>query len=167
MKIPPPSIPAQLKPEAEGLLCEGNRLYDRNDFGGAVEAYTQGLVFDPKSGVLYAHRAKAYLGWTRASSLTEMRPQKEICDLRLEYKLQAVKDAHRATDLEPKWATSWMRIAEALKALLAEEDSVNATPAVKDELTRIKIVNGIRAALENGALFTKCTYSELCYVLNE
>ncbi|KIK56340.1 hypothetical protein GYMLUDRAFT_47109 [Collybiopsis luxurians FD-317 M1] len=162
-KVPPPSIPAQIKPETEQFLKEGDERYSQNDFSGAVEAYTQALAIQSKSGVVYASRAQAYLSW--AQSLDMQIPEAEISaspgpedeeregnnERRAALKAEALKDAQRATDFEPMWATSWTRVAEALKALLLEE----TLDANQDEVKQMKVLNGIRAALENAILFTK------------
>jgi stress-induced-phosphoprotein 1 len=47
--------------KAEELRKEGNELYEKGDYPGAVKVYTEGLRRDPNSKAIYSNRCAAYI----------------------------------------------------------------------------------------------------------
>ncbi|KAG2145363.1 uncharacterized protein EDB93DRAFT_1251463 [Suillus bovinus] len=81
-----PTSAAQLK-----LKNEGNELFKKQDYVGAIIKYTEAIALDDKNAVLYANRA--------------------ACNYALSKYLDAVDDAHLATEIDPSYAKGWSRLA--------------------------------------------------------
>ncbi len=60
-----PQKSTQLSGKALELKTRANMEYESRNFWGAINLYSQALILEPDSGVLYANRAAAYLkrGW--------------------------------------------------------------------------------------------------------
>ncbi|KAG2122778.1 hypothetical protein DEU56DRAFT_983975 [Suillus clintonianus] len=79
------------EPTAAQLKDEGNELFKKQDYVGAIVKYTEAIALDDKNAVLYANRA--------------------ACNHALNRYLDAVDDAHMATELDPGYAKGWSRLA--------------------------------------------------------
>lgn len=103
-----------------------------------MSAYTLALASAPNSAVLYANRALSHLKLAvehepDGSTTEKLRPK-------------ALQDATRATELDPRYAKGWVRLAEAL--LAAGEDDAGLAPEKRAEGRRV-VAAGVRQALEN------------------
>lgn len=96
----------QTKEKAEALKLEGNRAMAAKDFDTAIAKYTSAIELIPTNAVYLSNRAAAY------SSLRKH-------DL-------ALKDAKKATEVEPAYAKGWSRLGLANYALGNPEESLKA-----------------------------------------
>lgn len=79
-----------INPElAEELRKQGNELYEKGDFPGAVKTYTEGLKRDPQSKAIYSNRSAAYI------KLMEF--------------AYAMKDAEKCLQLDPNFVKAFVR----------------------------------------------------------
>ncbi|KAL8293661.1 hypothetical protein RQP46_000362 [Phenoliferia psychrophenolica] len=95
---PNPPI-APLPAAAEAAKVAGNASFKAADFASAIDKYTEAIEIAPTSYILYANRSMSHLKTSPPSP-----------DL-------ALKDAQKATELEPKWGKGWVRLGEALEQL--------------------------------------------------
>ena len=96
----------QTKEKAEALKLEGNRAMASKDYETAVTKYTAAIELIPTNAVYLSNRAAAY---------SSMRKH----DL-------ALKDAEKATEIEPTYAKGWSRLGLAKYALGDAEGSLKA-----------------------------------------
>ncbi|KAG2126940.1 hypothetical protein DEU56DRAFT_821582 [Suillus clintonianus] len=97
------------------LKNEGNELFRKQDFVGALAKYTEAIALDDKNAILYANRA--------------------ACNHGLNRYLDAVGDAKMATEIDPSYAKGWSRLAASQDALAdwgrsteAWQKALNALP---------------------------------------
>ncbi|KAK7052880.1 hypothetical protein VNI00_004200 [Paramarasmius palmivorus] len=81
------------KGRIDKLKEEGNKLFANKDFKAAIAKYTEGITLDDKNAVLYANRA--------------------ACKLSIKQYLDAASDASLATEIDPRYAKAWARLATA------------------------------------------------------
>ncbi|KAG2067571.1 TPR-like protein [Suillus decipiens] len=85
------------EPTATQLKDEGNVLFRKQDYVGALSKYTEAIALDDENAVLYANRAACYHGLNRY--------------------IDAVDDAKMATKIDPGYAKGWSRLAASRDAL--------------------------------------------------
>lgn len=73
------------------LKNEGNLLFGQQNYDAALQKYTEALVLDPNSAVLFSNRA--------------------ACNLNMGRYLDASGDANEATKLDPTFTKAWARMA--------------------------------------------------------
>lgn len=99
------------------LKEEGNALFCKHEYAAAHQKYSDALAHDDKNAVLYSNRAACSLGLSRFTD--------------------AEADALKATQIDPKYAKAWARLASAQRSLCEHENSreswakaLGALPAV-------------------------------------
>ncbi|KAG1843800.1 hypothetical protein DFJ58DRAFT_731469 [Suillus subalutaceus] len=107
------------EPTAAQLKDEGNELFKKQDYVGAIIKYTEAIALDDKNAVLYANRA--------------------ACNHALNKYLDAVDDAHRATEIDPSYAKGWSRLAASRDALADWGRSAHAWQKALDALPKTKL----------------------------
>ncbi|KIJ28613.1 hypothetical protein M422DRAFT_186264 [Sphaerobolus stellatus SS14] len=80
----------KLTPQAETLKTEGNNLYSKGSYEDALAKYTEAIALVPQSAVLFANRAACYISLKRHED--------------------ALSDALKATELDPKYPRAWVRL---------------------------------------------------------
>jgi len=98
--------------EAEQFKNQGNAALNRGDFPEAIKAYTEAIRLDPSNHIYYSNRAAAYT----SCSLIE----------------QAIADAKKTIELQPKWAKGYSRLGA---AYARQGDIEGAQKAYEDGLT--------------------------------
>ncbi|KAI0751258.1 activator of Hsp70 and Hsp90 chaperone [Daedaleopsis nitida] len=109
---------AYIDPEKASIAREeGNALFKKGDFAGAVKAYTESIKRDPKDPRGYNNRANAY---TKLAALPE-----------------ALKDAEEAIKIDPKFVKAYIRKSHVLFTM---RDYMKAIEAVQlaDEIDEEK-----------------------------
>ncbi|KAG2143156.1 hypothetical protein BD769DRAFT_1037172 [Suillus cothurnatus] len=101
------------------LKDEGNELFRRQDYVGALAKYTEAIALDDKNAVLYANRA--------------------ACNHALNKYLDAVDDAKKATEIDPGYAKGWSRLATSRDALTDWERSAEAWQKALDALPKTNL----------------------------
>ncbi|KAG2035797.1 hypothetical protein BDR03DRAFT_983442 [Suillus americanus] len=91
---------------AARLKDEGNELFKKQDYMGAIIKYTEAIALDDKNAILY---------------------------------LDAVDDAHRATEIDPGYAKGWSRLAASRDALADWRKSAHAWQKALDALPKTKL----------------------------
>ncbi|VEU22283.1 DEKNAAC103276 [Brettanomyces naardenensis] len=92
-----PTPDSSVEQKANELKLEGNKAMARRDFEEAIEKYSEAIKLVPTNAVYLSNRAAAY------SSIRKH-------DL-------AVKDAEKATEVDPSYAKAWSRMGLAKYAL--------------------------------------------------
>ncbi|KAF5357399.1 hypothetical protein D9758_005938 [Tetrapyrgos nigripes] len=126
--------------EAEEEKKKGNQAFAENMYAEAIEAYTRAIELAPKSGVLHANRALAYVKLIQSGEP----PVEERKKLRP----KALQDAYKATELEERWGKGWVRLAEAM-TLANDEEAMSDVDENKREEGKKNTLEGIEEALEN------------------
>jgi stress-induced-phosphoprotein 1 len=81
---------AYINPEiAEAHKNKGIELFKSGDFPGAIKEFDEGLRRDPLNTALYSNRSAAYI--------------------KLLEPTQALRDANKAIELDPKFVKAWAR----------------------------------------------------------
>ncbi|KAG1835305.1 hypothetical protein EV424DRAFT_365224 [Suillus variegatus] len=104
------------EPTAAQLKDEGNELFKKQDYIGAIIKYTEAIASNDKNAVLYANRA--------------------ACHHALNKYLDAVDDAHMATEIDPGYAKAWSRLAASRDALADWRESAHAWQKALDALPK-------------------------------
>lgn len=107
------------EPTAAQLKDEGNELFRKQDYVGALAKYTEAIALDDKNAVLYANRA--------------------ACNHGLNRYLDAVDDAKMATKVDPCYAKGWSRLATSWDALTEWKRSVEAWQKALDALPKTNL----------------------------
>lgn len=107
------------EPTAAQLKDEGNELFKKQDYVGAIIKYTEAIGLDDKNAVLYANRA--------------------ACNHALNKYLDAVDDAHMATEIDPGYVKGWSRLAASRDALADWGKSAHAWQQALDALPKTKL----------------------------
>lgn len=107
------------EPTATQLKDEGNELFKKQDYMGAIIKYTEAIALDDKNAVLYANRA--------------------ACNHALNKYLDAVDDAHMATEIDPGYVKGWSRLAASRDALADWGESAHAWQKALDALPKTKL----------------------------
>ncbi|KAG1804702.1 uncharacterized protein HD556DRAFT_1225627 [Suillus plorans] len=107
------------EPTAAQLKDEGNELFKKQDYIGAIIKYTEAIALDDKNAVLYANRA--------------------ACNHALNKCLDAVDDAHMATEIDPGYAKAWSRLAASRDALADWRESAHAWQKALDALPKTNL----------------------------
>lgn len=94
------------KEQAEALKLEGNKAMAQKDYESAIAKYTEAITLIPNNVVYLSNRAAAYSS-ARKHDL-------------------ALKDAEKATEIEPTYAKGWSRLGLAKYALGDAEGSLKA-----------------------------------------
>jgi len=104
---------------AEELRKQGNELFEKGDFPGALKVYNEGLKRDPNSKAIYSNRSATYI------KLMEF--------------TYAMKDAEKCLQLDPNFVKAWLRKAtchhfmkEYHKAIDAYDKGLKLDPSNKD-----------------------------------
>jgi len=126
--------------EAEEAKMKGNAAFAEGKYRDAVQEYTKAIELAPKSGVLYANRALAYIKLIQSQD-TPLEERKSL-------RPKAVQDAQQATDLEERWGKAWVRMAEAL-LLTTDEEAMSDIEESKRAEGRKLGLQGAEEALEN------------------
>ncbi|KAK7472344.1 DnaJ (Hsp40), subfamily C, member 8, variant 2 [Stygiomarasmius scandens] len=126
--------------EAEEAKKKGNAAFAEGRYKDAVQEYTKAIELAPKSGVLYANRALAYIKLIQSQD-TPLEERKSL-------RPKAVQDAQRATDLEERWGKAWVRMAEALLLTTDEEAMSDIEESRRAEGRKLGL-QGAEEALEN------------------
>lgn len=117
--------------EADGFKESGNLLYKEKQFEDAVQAYTKGVIANPRNEVLWSNRSACYL----ALKL----PQK------------ALRDAEVCRRLKPDWTRGCYRLASARLALGQYEDAaVAAFEGVKIDEHNKELKTLMKLAVKRG-----------------
>jgi tetratricopeptide (TPR) repeat protein len=97
--VPLPAVDAVKQPSAEeqqraaALKAEGNLLYDKQDYEGAIAKYTEAISANPHEAVFYTNRS--------------------LCYLQMKKPQQALEDALAAKVVNKKWVKAYLREGEA------------------------------------------------------
>nr|GAT60462.1 predicted protein [Mycena chlorophos] len=97
-------MPSESK--AEQLKAEGNKLFLSNNFVSAAEKYTAAIALDPRNHLLYGNRAACYQAMGRPRD--------------------GLRDAIKATELDPKYSKGWFRRGTCEIALKNVPESIEA-----------------------------------------
>ncbi|RDB28672.1 Small glutamine-rich tetratricopeptide repeat-containing protein beta [Hypsizygus marmoreus] len=97
MSQPQPSTSTCSNANAERLKALGNTFHVKGQYKQAYQKYSEAIKEDPKNAILFANRAASALG--------------------MKQYLDAVSDAEKATDLDPKYAKAWGRQGTGCQAL--------------------------------------------------
>ncbi|KAG0697468.1 hypothetical protein DFH29DRAFT_856926 [Suillus ampliporus] len=108
-----------LEPAAAQLKDQGNELFKKQDYVGALAKYTEAIALDGKNAVLYANRA--------------------ACNYGLNRYLDAVDDAQMATEVDPGYAKGWSRLAASRHALANWKQSAEAWQKALDALPKTNL----------------------------
>ncbi|KAK6337447.1 hypothetical protein TWF730_002846 [Orbilia blumenaviensis] len=120
----PPHVDHNARSDA--LKAQGNTHFGKQDFQAALAAYSQALALSPRSAALYSNRSATYL---------------QLGQLE-----QALADADRAVQCDPKWSKAYRRRGNVLEVLDRLEEAIDAywegrnnetDPAVKADLGRM------------------------------
>ncbi|KAF3940407.1 hypothetical protein ABW19_dt0203583 [Dactylella cylindrospora] len=126
------SAPAQQQTSADAnarsdaLKAQGNVYFGKQDFQAALTSYSQALQLTPRSAALYSNRSATYL---------------QLGQLE-----QALADADRAVQYDPKWSKAYRRRGNVLEVLDRLDEAIDAywdgkncetDPAVKADLSRM------------------------------
>ncbi|KAI0637715.1 putative stress-induced protein STI1 [Trametes polyzona] len=104
---------AYIDPEKAAVAREeGNQLFKKGDFAGAVKAYTEAIKRDPKDPRGYNNRANAY---TKLAALPE-----------------ALKDAEEAIKVDPKFVKAYIRKSHVLFAMREYTKAIEAVQLAAD-----------------------------------
>ena len=103
---------------------EGNALFKKGDYAGAVKAYTEAIKRDPKDPRGYNNRANAY---TKLAALPE-----------------ALKDAEEAIKVDPKFVKAYIRKSHVLFAMRDYTKAMEALQQAEDEDEEKKHVKEIQ-----------------------
>ncbi|KAI0723475.1 activator of Hsp70 and Hsp90 chaperone [Earliella scabrosa] len=98
--------------KASAAREEGNALFKKGDFAGAVKAYTEAIKRDPKDPRGYNNRANAY---TKLAALPE-----------------ALKDAEEAIKVDPKFVKAYIRKSHVLYAMRDYTKAIEAVQMAAD-----------------------------------
>ncbi|KAI9574032.1 hypothetical protein HD554DRAFT_582539 [Boletus coccyginus] len=100
---------------AEQLKAEGNAFFIKKDFVRAYDKYSEAIAIDGQNAVLYANRSACSFGMSNF--------------------IDAVHDAHQATEIDPTYAKGWSRLASAhdaskeyTNAIEAWQNAIDALP---------------------------------------
>ncbi|TFY63230.1 hypothetical protein EVG20_g6403 [Dentipellis fragilis] len=88
-----PTMSDTKTPTAAELKAEGNALFIKQEFLAASYKYTAAIEEDASNAILYSNRAACYMGLKRY--------------------VDAISDAGKATEVDPKYAKAWSRLASA------------------------------------------------------
>jgi len=124
--------------KAEEYRKEGNALFEKGDFPGAVKTYSEGLRRDPKSKALFSNRCMAYI------KLMEF--------------VYAMKDAEKCLELDPTFVKAYARkgtihhlMKEYHKALAAYDQGLKLDPTNKDcQEGKVKTMMAIQSGAYSG-----------------
>ncbi|KAI9574033.1 hypothetical protein HD554DRAFT_2183364 [Boletus coccyginus] len=100
----------------EQLKQEGNALFVKKDFVAAHEKYSEAIAIDGQNAVLYANRSACSFGMSKF--------------------IDALRDAHQATKIDPKYAKGWSRLASAHDASKEYTSAVQAWQKAVDALPK-------------------------------
>lgn len=107
------------EPTSTELKDLGNELFKKQDYLGAIIKYTEAIALDDKNAVLYANRA--------------------ACNHALNKFLDAVDDAHTATEIDPGYVKGWSRLAASRDALADWTNSAHAWQKALDALPKSQL----------------------------
>jgi|LauGreDrversion4_2_1035121.scaffolds.fasta_scaffold184850_1 stress-induced-phosphoprotein 1 len=131
---------AYINPEiAEAHKNKGIELFKSGDFPGAIKEFDEGLRRDPLNTALYSNRSAAFI--------------------KLLEPAQALRDANKAIELDPKFVKAWARkgtshqlLKEYHKAIDAFDKGLQIDPSSKECLEgRQKTVNLIQSTSHAGS----------------
>ncbi|RVD83854.1 uncharacterized protein DFL_005628 [Arthrobotrys flagrans] len=118
--------PTDNNARSDALKSQGNIHFGKQDFQAALAAYSQALALSPRSAALYSNRSATYL---------------QLGQLE-----QALSDADRAVQCDPKWSKAYRRRGNVLEVLDRLDEAIDAywegrnneaDPAVKADLGRM------------------------------
>ncbi|KAF3927468.1 hypothetical protein ABW21_db0208842 [Orbilia brochopaga] len=111
---------------SDALKSQGNVQFGKQDFQAALASYSQALQLTPRSAALYSNRSATFL---------------QLGQLE-----QALGDADRAVQCDPKWSKAYRRRGNVLEVLERLDEAIDAywegrnnetDPAVKADLARM------------------------------
>ncbi|KAI9574036.1 hypothetical protein HD554DRAFT_583804 [Boletus coccyginus] len=98
------------------LKDEGNALFVKKDFVRAHDKYSEAIAIDDQNAVLYANRSACSFGMNKY--------------------IDALRDAHQATKIDPTYAKGWSRLASAHDASMEYTSAVQAWQKAVDALAK-------------------------------
>ncbi|XP_042310025.1 small glutamine-rich tetratricopeptide repeat-containing protein beta [Sceloporus undulatus] len=99
------SLPEDLE-KADQLKDEGNNHMKEENYGAAVDCYTQAIELDPNNAVYYCNRAAA--------------------QSKLNNHSEAITDCERAIKIDPKYSKAYGRMGLALTSLNKYQEAINS-----------------------------------------
>ncbi|KAL1561868.1 hypothetical protein AAHA92_04518 [Salvia divinorum] len=133
-KITLPEVSAEAKKKAAGAKARADDAFRRKDYMAAVDAYTQGIDFDPTDAALLSNRS--------------------LCWVRLGQAEQALADGRACKALRPDWSKACYREGAALRLLQRFEDAANAFyDGVTLDPENMELVTAFREAVDAGRKF--------------